>query len=240
MLKIDLHLHTVASGHAQSTVLEYVNQAKKLKMKVIGISDHGPGSTEAVGSYIYFLAIGRIPRYIDGLRVLKGIEANVVNNKGEIDVSDRVIERLDYVMVNFHNDTPYHDQGKKRNTEVIIKTIRSGKVNIISHPFLTKAFPVDLKKICETACQNNVLLELNLHALAKSRNEEYILPNVKIMLDVVKKFKKKVIVGSDAHNIWELADDSYLKKVKKQIGLADDLVINNYPRELFKLLKIAD
>ena len=240
MLKIDLHLHTVASGHAQSTVLEYINQAKKLKMKVIGISDHGPDSTEAVGSSIYFLSLSRIPRYVDGIRILKGIEANVVNNQGEIDISDLVIKRLDYVMVNFHNNTPYHDQGVKKNTEVMIKTIRSGQVAIISHPFLNKLYPVDLQKICEAACQNDVLLELNLSALAKSKKEDYILPNIKIMLDVVKKFKKKVILGSDAHNIWELADDSYLQKMKTKIGLSANLVINNYPKELFKLLEIKD
>jgi putative hydrolase len=240
MLKIDLHLHTVASGHAQSTVLEYVNQAKKLKMKVIGISDHGPGNTETIVSEIYFMTLKRLPKKIGSLRLLRGIEANIINKNGDIDINDSVIKGLDYVMANFHKNTNYHDQGKNLNTEVMIKTIRSGKVNIISHPFLNKLFPLDLKKISEEACRNNVLLELNLSALAKSRKEDYILPNVRIMLGVVKKFKKKVIIGSDSHNIWELADDSYLQAVKKKISLTDNLAINNYPRELFKLLKIAD
>ena len=42
MMKVDLHIHTVASGHAHNTILEYLTMAKKLEMSVIGISDHGP------------------------------------------------------------------------------------------------------------------------------------------------------------------------------------------------------
>ena len=91
----------------------------------------------------------------------------------------------------------------------------------------------------EEACKNNVLLELNLYYLSKSKNNPDIIPNIKIMVDVVKQYKKKFIIGSDAHNIWELADDSSLKAIKKQIGLTDNLIINNYPQELFKLLKIS-
>jgi putative hydrolase len=45
MLKIDLHIHTIASGHAQNTILEFINQAKDLKMEVIGISDYGRGNS---------------------------------------------------------------------------------------------------------------------------------------------------------------------------------------------------
>jgi len=80
MLKIDLHIHTVASGHAHNTILEYMNQAKKLKMKAIGISDHGPN----VSSELYFRTLRRIPRKIGGLLIFKGIEANIINENGDI------------------------------------------------------------------------------------------------------------------------------------------------------------
>jgi predicted metal-dependent phosphoesterase TrpH len=35
MLKVDLHIHTVASGHAYNTILEYANGAKELKWKLL-------------------------------------------------------------------------------------------------------------------------------------------------------------------------------------------------------------
>ena len=87
MLKIDLHLHTIASGHAYSTINEYIVQAKKNRMKIIGLADHGPVCSETIISEVYFKLMDRIPRTINGIRVLKGIEANI-NNNGGIDISD--------------------------------------------------------------------------------------------------------------------------------------------------------
>ena len=72
--------------------------------------------TETVVSHIYFLTIGRIPKKVNGVRILKGIEANIINEKGDIDVDNKVVERLDYVMANFHKETAYHNKGIEFNT----------------------------------------------------------------------------------------------------------------------------
>jgi putative hydrolase len=243
MLKIDIHLHTIASGHAHNTILEYVMQAKKLKMRVIGISDHGPSDDTTTAGEIYFKLLERIPQKIEGVRVLKGIEANIIDNKGNLDISDKIADQLDYVMANFHRGSIYKNRGVGKNTEVMLKTIRSGKLNVITHLFDNETFPVDVEKIAEEACKKDVLLELDLQYIKKhinQRKSQEHLYNIKKMVKVAKKYKKKLIVNSDAHNIWELGDDSPLKKIKKEIGLTDNMIINNYPKELFKLLKIDE
>jgi len=237
MLKIDLHIHTVASRHAHNTILEYVNQAKKLKMKIIGISDHGPTNYTTLTDQIYFRELKRMPDVINGIRVLKGVEVNIVDKNGEIDIEDKTIARLDYVMAGMHRGSPYVDIGSRKNTEAYIKTIHSGKVRILTHPFYTVDFPHDIAEMTDAACRHGVLPEANLSFLGR-RLTPVLLDNIKTMVAVVKKNRKKLIVNSDAHNIWELGDDTMLKKYKKQIGLTDDLVINNYPKELFELLKL--
>jgi len=238
MLKIDLHLHTVASGHAQSTVLEYIEQAKKLHMDVIGISDHGPNNAETLTTEVYFRTLDRIPNIVDGIRVLKGIEANVINESGDIDVSDKLIERLDFVMANIHENAGYLDQGKEGNTETMIRLIRSGKIKIITHPFATKSYDIDVRKVAEEACENNVLLEINLSYIKGRKLQPFTIPNLKIIIDVVRENGKKIILGSDSHNIWELGDDSSLVPIKEEIGLTNDMIINNYPEELFEFLGV--
>ncbi len=237
MLKIDLHLHSVASGHAQNTILEYIIHAKKLRMRVIGVSDHAP-STDTLTTETYFLTLRRMPEKISGIRLLKGVEANIVNSSGEIDLTDDTIERLDYVMAGFHRNTLYKNSGKKQNTNTMINALRRRKFNILTHPYITHIFPVDVEKVSEEACKNNILLEVNLHYTKRFIDDQTVMSNLKIMLDVVKKNNKKIILGSDAHNIWELADDSILKKIKKEMDLTDKLIINNYPKELFEILKI--
>lgn len=240
MFKIDLHLHTIASGHAHNTILEYINQAKRLKMKSIGISEHGPKNEETIVSEIYFGALSRMPKYINGIRILKGIEANIINKKGDLDIGDKSRNELDYVMANIHPYAGYSDLGMAGNTKTLINTIKSGKINVVTHPFWTRIFDVDVKKISEEACRNNVLLEMNVHYAAKYKDYAFVISNLKIIIDTVKKYKMKVIIGSDSHNIWELGDDSPIKTIKKDIGLTEDLIINNYPKELFKLLKINE
>jgi hypothetical protein len=39
---LDVHTHTIVSGHAFSTVNEMVAEAKSKGLKVYGITEHGP------------------------------------------------------------------------------------------------------------------------------------------------------------------------------------------------------
>lgn len=74
----DFHIHTVASNHAYSTIRDIVSQAKKKGLKYIGITDHGPSMLDGP-HYYYFANLGIIPDIIDGVRVLKGIESNIID-----------------------------------------------------------------------------------------------------------------------------------------------------------------
>ena len=235
MLKVDLHIHTLASEDAQNTLLEQITQAKKMKMKIIGISNHGPGNDVTPVSDVHFRAMARVPKYVMGIRILKGIEANILDIKGTIDVTDRMLERLDYVMAGLHFHTVYRDQGVRKNTQAVLNAMKSGKIQILVHP-CSRRFNVDIEKISQEACKRGVLLEINPHRLTN----DIEIQNLVKMIEVVRKNRQRLIIGSDAHNIWELADDSRILKIKKEIGLTDNLVINNYPKELFKRLNIKE
>lgn len=237
-LKIDLHVHTIASGDSQNTVLEYINRAKELGMDVIGFSDHGPNLPRSNVNSSYLGTSTRIPKFIDGVRVLKGVEANIVDSDEFIDIEPRVINKLDYVMANLHLNAGYDNQGKEKNTHVIINALKSGKIKILTHPFFTGKFDIDMGKVCEVACQNNVLLEVDCDYLKERNLKDDTISNLKIMISIAKRYNKKIIVNSDAHNIWDLADDSSLDKYKQEIGLTDDMIINNYPDELAEFLGV--
>lgn len=240
MLKIDLHIHTVASGHAYNTILEYIYKAQELKMIMIGFSEHGPDMKGSVAKG-YFTNLGRLPRKVGNLIILRGIEANIINKKGEIDISDDIIKnKLDYVIAGMHKGIGFNNDDKKNNTTMLVNAIRSGKIDILSHPFLNHRIPFDVKRVYEEACKRNVLLEINMHYLSKPKIRENNIKNLKIMIQTAKDYDKKVILNTDAHSIWELADDGPLKKIKKEIGLTDKMIINNYPKELLKQLKINE
>ncbi len=236
MLKVDLHIHTIFSGHAYGTVAEYVGQAKELSMDIIGISDHGPSLYSSMTNDYYFGGIKRLPTMFGGLTLLKGIEANIVGAGGELDMDDLILGKLDYVMAGFHGNAGYEDRGPDANTSAMISAISSGKIDIITHPFVTREIAFDVKRVAEAACEHNVLLEINTSYLRSHRLTEHTLDDIAAMLKEVKRHGKKIIVNSDAHCIWELGDDEPLEKLRHKIKLDDEMIINNYPDELLRLL----
>jgi len=73
-MKIDLHTHTIASGHAFGTVWENARAAKARGLEMIAITDHGP-SMPGASNQLYFRCGDRIPRIIEGVKVLFGVES---------------------------------------------------------------------------------------------------------------------------------------------------------------------
>lgn len=48
---IDLHTHTIGSGHAYSTIKENIEEAQRIGLSILGTSDHAPampGAAEAM------------------------------------------------------------------------------------------------------------------------------------------------------------------------------------------------
>ena len=83
----DTHCHTVASTHAYSTILENVAAAKKKGLKYIAVTDHTGVMPGAPGCW-YFQNLSVVPREIDGVKILKGIESNVLGPSGRIDIPE--------------------------------------------------------------------------------------------------------------------------------------------------------
>ena len=80
-ITVDTHIHTVASGHAFSTVTENAREAASRGLAMIANTDHGPDLPGGTNK-IYFKGQRVIPRFIAGVAVLRGIEANIRHGRG--------------------------------------------------------------------------------------------------------------------------------------------------------------
>jgi putative hydrolase len=229
MLKIDLHIHSIHSGHAYGTFYDIVGEAKRKKMKFIAITDHGP-AIPGSATWLHFNMGPRVPKYKD-LKVLWGCEANVMDAKGNIDLEPWLQKKLDILLVGLHDTSGYKDAGIVENTKAVINTLKNPNIDVLTHPTHPQ-FKYDFDKVFQAALDNNVLLELNLSKLARGTD----LPLFKKMIDMTRKAGKKIVVNSDSHFIHEIGDDAVLKKYWKELGLTEDIIINNYPDELMKFL----
>ena len=71
-IAIDTHTHTVASGHAYSTVYELALGARRARLKGFVLTDHGPGIPGGTQPY-HFSNLRILPQRIRGLRFYRGI-----------------------------------------------------------------------------------------------------------------------------------------------------------------------
>ena len=216
MLRTDLHIHTIASGHAYSTILESATYAGKIGVEVIAITDHGP-SMEGAPHAGYFVNMGRIPRNIHGVNLLMGCEANVVDFKGKIDLKTDIVEALDIVLVGLHKLTPYPaNRSLAENTNALVGAMTSNKIHIVSHPYRL-FFPVDIIEIVTVSSGQGMAWELNLSILRLFSNNKKLLDQVNLMIGVAEKTGVKIVVSSDAHIATEIGDDSVLFDLGIQI-----------------------
>ena len=118
-LLADLHTHTVASGHAYSTVTELVAGARARGIELIAVTDHGPAVPQGAHPW-YFWNLKVVPSILDGVRVLKGCEANLApDTDNGIDLPDELLRLMDFVAVGFHPFTGFDDRDRARNTEAL-------------------------------------------------------------------------------------------------------------------------
>lgn len=228
----DLHVHTVASGHAYSTVLENAQAAKEKGLKLVAITDHGPAMVGGPHQY-HFSNLRILPDYIAGVRVLRGVEANIIDFEGNLDLKDRYLNFLDLVLAGFHADC-LKPGSQEENTRVLINAISGGRVDIIVHPG-NPAFPIDIARVAQAAFDSNVLLEINNASLggAVRRGSE---KNCPAIAAAVAKLGGMVSLGSDAHYCASVGELGKAAQVAEEAGLSASQVVNSSLAAIDKFL----
>jgi len=220
---LDTHTHTIASGHAYSTMKEMVTSAKKRNLQALGITEHAhnmPGTCEE----IYFFNYSVIPRDYDGLKLLLGIEVDIIDYEGTIDASDRVLSELDYVIASLHGNC-YTCGTKEENTNAVLKAIKNPYVNIIGHPDNSQ-YDMDYEKIIKAAKENDVLIELNNTSLQPYSFRKNARENDITILNLCKKYGAYISLGSDAHIDSAVGDFDLVKEVLCQVNFPEELIVN--------------
>ncbi|MGC8976786.1 MAG: DNA polymerase/3'-5' exonuclease PolX [Candidatus Ratteibacteria bacterium] len=207
-IKGDLHVHSKYSDGVE-TIEEIAIAAKNMGYQYIGICDHSKTSKIAGGLDEDTLKrrneeIDRINEKIKGIKVLKGMEVDILAD-GSLDYPDKILEELDFVIAAIH-------QGFKKNvTQRIKKAIENPFVDIIAHPtgrLLSgrEGYEVDIDEIIEYASEFNVALEINCYPDRLDLND----------VNILKGKTKNLIfsLGTDSHNV------GMLKYIRFGIGMA--------------------
>jgi len=231
-LEADTHCHTVASGHAYSTILENAKAAKERGLKLIAITDHGPSLPG--GPHIYhFGNLKVLPRVIEGVIILRGVEANILDCDGRLDLPERYLKELDIVLAGFHTFC-YPGGTLEENTRAIINAIKNPYVDIIVHPG-NPEFQIDIEKFVEAAAKYDVAIEINNSSFTVSRrgSEENCLQIAKKAREV----GARIAIGSDAHICFDVGNFEKALKIVEVAGIKEENILNVSYLRLIDYLK---
>lgn len=221
----DLHTHTLASGHAFSTLKENIEEAGRKGLWAIGTSDHAekmPGANPNV-----FINYKVVQKSVEGVRVFCGIEANICDFDGTIDVEESLLQKMDYVMASLH--TPCIQSGTaEQNTAALIGAMKNPYVKIIAHPDDSR-YPLDYETLVQAAKELGAALELNNSSLIPDSTRLNGRENAKVLLNTCKRFGAPVILGSDAHIWYDVGRFEEAYALLEEVGFPQELILNLSP-----------
>jgi len=230
----DMHTHTVASGHAYSTVNELAQAAARKGLQAIALTDHGPAIPGGPYEY-HFAAMRFIPDVIDGVRIFTGVEANIVDESGRLDLNDGYLQRLDFVMAGLHEGCGMDGRGIDANTDALIRTMRNPLVRAVSHPG-NPAFPLHYEAVVKAARTTGTALEINNSSFGMSR--EGSAPNCQDLARLIAEHGAPVIVGSDAHIAQGVGEFDAAVAALVAAGVAEEQVVNSSMERLTSFLNL--
>lgn len=221
--RIDLHTHTIASGHAYCTINEMVAAAERQNLELLGITEHGPkmpGSCKR----IYFSNFRVLPREREKLTVLFGTELNIMDYDGTVDLPDEILEEMDLVIASLH--IPCIAPGSAtENTRAYLKVMENPYLNIIGHPDDVR-YPIYYRPIVESAKEHGLLLEMNNSSLKPNGFRGDCRERYREMLELCMEYEQPIILDSDAHVDISVGDHSYAWKLLEELNFPEELIAN--------------
>ncbi|MDZ4169850.1 MAG: PHP domain-containing protein [Coriobacteriia bacterium] len=225
-LLADLHTHTIASGHAYSTYTELAQVARARGLELIAVTDHGPSVPQGAHPW-YFWNSKVVPSVLDGVRILKGCEANPsVGTDNGIDLPDELLRLLDFVSVGFHPLTGFDDRDRARNTEVLLRVIANPYVDQITHPGNEAEFPLDIDAVVEAAVNHRVILELNDHSFAPTSARSSAISREREFAAAALEAGAPIAIGSDAHYALHVGRFDAAVACANELGITPERLVN--------------
>lgn len=217
----DTHTHSVACGHAYSTILENIQVAARKGLRILGCAEHGVAMYDAP-KLSYFQNLKRtIPDYYQGVYLLKGCEANVVDYDGSLDLPREVLSELDWVIASMHSNV-LKPGTVEEHTRAWIGVAQNPLVNVIGHPGDGR-FAFDYEKVIPIFGECGKIVEINAHSnLVRPCSEQ----NCTRILQLCKQHRVPVIVNSDAHFCEDIGYFDFALQLLERTGFPEELVVN--------------
>lgn len=230
---MDLHTHTTASGHGYSTLKENIEAAQQLGLKYLGLSEHGPAMPG--GPHIYFFSNYRcIPRRYGELRLFCGVEANIMDYEGSLDMEEDILKKMDYVIASMHTQC-VKPGSMEENTRASVRAMQNPYVKILGHPDDSR-FPLDYETLVQAAVKEKVALEVNNSSLNPQAARKGGRENIATLLKTCKKYQAPIILGTDSHICYAVGRFDEALELIREVDFPKELILNTGQNSIAQLV----
>lgn len=219
----DMHMHTTASTHAYSSLQEMVAAAKARGLWAVAITDHGVRMPGAPGKW-YFRNLVSVPRVVDGVRVLRGQETNIVDYEGHIDVEEDCADRLDWVVASIHSVCMPTDEKPtvEKVSHLWEQVCRDPLVQVIGHAG-SPLYAFDYERVLPQFKAAGKLVELNEGTF--TGRQSYV-PQCRRIMQLCRDLRVPIIVDSDAHFSSLVGAFPHASALLEELDFPEELVVN--------------
>lgn len=218
------HVHTTFSDGA-GTLEQMVKGAQALGYRYIGISDHSQAAAYAHGLTPERIAeqhaeIDRLNRELAGIRVLKGIEADILAD-GSVDYDPEVLRTFDFVIASIHSR---FGMDREAMTERIVRAIRNPYVTILGHMtgrllLSREPYELDLERVFTEAAAHGVAIELNANPHRLDLDWRHMRRALELGVTLA--------INPDAHSVAGLKHVRYGVGIARKGGVPAERVLNS-------------
>ena len=231
----DMHTHTIASTHAYSTITENARWAGEHGIKYLGMTDHGVAMQDAPDTW-HFENLKILPEYLEGVRVFRGIEANILDCAGSIDIypeKERIYYSiLEWVNVSLHEQT-FRPATRAEHTKAYLNVLKNKYVDVICHSEGPK-FDYDFDEVVRACADQGRLIEVNECRVERGEVQK---DRYKRILECCVKHGTRIIVSSDAHFYTHIGRFEKAEELLKETGFPEELIINTNEERFLGYIK---
>lgn len=221
----DMHTHSIASGHGTiCTISDMAKSAEQKGLKLLGITDHGP-ATLCAGTPSYFRSLTFSPKKRFHVEILYGVELNILDTEGTIDLDEELLSRLDYAIASMHAQN-YKSGTKEENTKAYINAMKHPCVKMLGHCD-NPHFPADYESLAAAAKESGTAFEINEASLAPYGYRGDTRKNNREILYWARKYEVPVLLSSDSHGAEHVGDFTYAEEFIHNELFPEELILNN-------------
>ena len=225
-----IHVHTTYSD-GRHGVEAMARAAKALGHTYIGICDHSKAAAYAHGLTedrvrSQWDEIDRVDAAVAGIRILKGIEVDILTD-GRLDFDDAFLAEFDLVVASVHSK---FSMTEKEATARLIRAVQNPHVDILGHPtgrllLAREGYPVDMRAVIDAAAEARTAIEINANPARLDMDWRF--------LEYAREKGVQIPINTDAHSIEELENMRYGLGIARKGGLTADDVLNALSAEDF-------